>query len=150
MSSLVFRVLDQHVVRGLADEPALSDARGLMSFAELLHESASIAGALSGIGVSAGTPVHLDLPSSRERVVAALACARLGAVPQADAGYRLAGDPVVLHTPETEVPWDLLLRAGRVDPAPAPAADPEGYEQQLREDFGDVLDALAAGRTVTL
>ena len=41
--------------------------------------------------------------------------------------------PPVLHTPETEVPWDLLIKAGRIDPAPAPADDPEGYEALMRE-----------------
>lgn len=149
MSSLIFRALDTQVISGLADDPALSDDRGPMSYAELLHESASIAGALVNLGVGTGTPVHIDLRTNRERAVAVLACARVGAVPQDLAEHRLTGDPPVLHTPDTEVPWNLLVRAGRVDPAPAPDADPEGYEQLMRQAYGDIFTALEAGGTIT-
>ena len=149
MTSLVFRALDLHVVGGLADDPAIVDERGTMSFAQLLHESASVAGAISQLGIGTGTEVAIDLPSKRERVIAVLACARLGAVPDSSAtADRLAGEPPVLHTPETEAAWDLLIRAGRNEPAPAPDRDPDGYEQLLLALHAEVFEPLSAGRAI--
>ena len=149
MTSLVFRALDQHVVGGLADEPAIVDERGVMSFAQLLHESASVAGAINQLGVVAGTDVAIDFPAGRERIVAVLACARLGAVPDETAtGFRFAGEPPVFHTPETEAAWDLLIRAGRNEPAPAPQRDSDGYEQLLLALHADVFEPLIAGRAI--
>ena len=148
MTSLAFRVLDHHVIHGLADELAVQDERGAMSYAELLHESASIAGAFTNVGIAAGTGLRLELPHGRELVVAVLACARIGAVPQAVAELRLAGLPPVLHLPDTEVTWDLLIHAGRIDPAPAPAGDPEGYEALMREAYPDIFSVLEPGGTI--
>lgn len=147
MTSLIFRVLDQHVIHGLADDPAIRDDRGTMSYAELLHESASVAGALRDIGIESGTEVGLDLPAGRERVVAVLACARLGAVPVESADFQLTGIPPVLHTIDTEVPWDLLIHAGRIDPAPAPGEDADGYEDLMRQTFADLFATLETGGT---
>ena len=149
MSSLIFRVLDHHVVHGLADELAIQDDRGMMSYAELLHESASVAGAFTNVGIAQGAAVQIDLAHGRELVVAVLACTRIGAVPRATAEFRVAGSPPVLHTSETEVPWDLLIKAGRIDPAPAPSEDPEGYEALMREAYAEVFSALEAGETIT-
>ncbi|KAA1398074.1 AMP-binding protein [Aeromicrobium ginsengisoli] len=149
MASLIYRVLDEHVIHGLADNLAIEDERGTMSYAELLHESASVAGAFTNIGIVAGTGVQLDVPQGRELVVAVLALARLGAVPHGDAELRLVGVPPVLHTPDTEVTWDLLIHAGRMDPAQAPATDPKGYEALMREAYPDIFQALEAGETVT-
>lgn len=148
MASLVYRVLDEHVIHGLADHLAIEDERGTMSYAELLHESASVAGAFTSIGMVAGTGVHVDVPDGRELVVAVLALARLGAVPADDTELRLVGLPPVLHTSDTEVTWDLLIHAGRMDPAPAPPTDPEGYETLMREAYPDVFRALEAGETI--
>ena len=149
MTSLVFRALDQHVVGGLADNPAIEDELGSMSFAQLLHESASVAGAINQLGVSTGTEIALDLPSGRERIIAVLACARLGAVPRAGATeFRLTGVPPVFHAAEIEAAWDLLIRAGRNEPAPAPSNDPDGYEQLLLADFGDIFVPLTEGQTI--
>jgi hypothetical protein len=149
MTSLIFRVLDQHVIHGLADELAIQDERGMMSYAELLHESASVAGALRNVGVAPGTGVHIDLAAGRELVVAVLACARIAAVPRTAADITLTGMPPVLHLPDTEVAWDLLIQAGRVDPAPAPPGDPEGYEALMRETYPGIFGPLEAGETVT-
>ena len=149
MSSLIFRVLDHHVVHGLADELAIQDERGMMSYAELLHESASVAGALTNVGIGRGSGVQIDLEHGRELVVAVLACTRVGAVPRASAEFRLAGMPPVLHTPDTEVSWDLLIKAGRMDPAPAPSDDPEDYEALMRGSYPDIFSALEAGRTIS-
>ena len=149
MTSLIFRSLDQHVVGGLADHDAISDERGRMSYAQLLHESASLAGGLRHMGIKAGTHVAIDLPDSREQIIALLACARLGAEPRGSAEFTIAGTPPVLHAPDTEVTWDLLIKAGRTDPAEAPDSDPEGYEELLTSEYEDVFSALTAGRTIT-
>jgi acyl-CoA synthetase (AMP-forming)/AMP-acid ligase II len=149
MASLIFRVLDERVIHGLADNLAIEDERGTMSYAELLHESASVAGAFTNVGIQAGTGVHIDIAHGRELVVAVLACARIGAVPEPNADFRISGVPPVLHTSETEVPWNLLIQAGRIDPAPAPPDDPEGYEARIRETYADIFAALEAGETIT-
>ena len=99
MTSLIYQVLDEHVIHGLADNLAIQDDRGTMSYAELLHESASVAGAFTSVGIGPGTGVQIDLVHGRELVVAVLACARIGAVPAATADFRLAGMPPVLGTP---------------------------------------------------
>lgn len=149
MTSLVFRALDQQVVGGLADNDAIADDRGTLSYAELLHESACVAGAMSHLGVSAGTAVAIDA-TGRERVIAVLACARLGALPGTSGTYTFAGEPPVLHAPDTEVTWDLLMRAGRSEPAPAPDADPADYEELMLSNHGDIFTPLLAGESVSL
>lgn len=149
MTSLIFRVLDEQVIHGLADNLAIEDERGTMSYAELLHESASVAGAFTSVGIVPGAGVQIDLDLGRELVVAVLACARVGAVPRESAEFRLTGMPPVLHLPDTEVTWDLLIHAGRVDPEPAPPEDPEGYEALMREAYGDIFTALEAGNTIS-
>lgn len=150
MTSLAFRVLDRHVVGGRADEMAIEDQRGTMSYAQLLHESASVAGALTQVDVVAGTAVVIDLPAGREQVVAVLACARIGAVPADSGAYRFGGTPPMLQIEEAELAWEVLVRAGRVEPASAPENDPEGYEQLMRERYEDVFAALTAGATIPL
>lgn len=147
MTSLAFRALDQHVVGGLADDTAVEDERGPLSYAELTHESACIAGAISHLGVESGTEVSIDIPRGRNLAIAVLACARLGAVPSSAGVFRFAGE--TFHTPDTEVAWDLLMRAGRSEPAPAPDRDPEGYEDLMREAFPGLFSALLAGGTAT-
>ena len=148
MTSLIFRTLDAHVVGGLADHPAVEDERGPMSYAQLLHESASLAGAMREVGVSQGTDVVIDLPGGRDRVTVVLACARLGAVPQVTAVHGFRGTPPVLRTPTTEIPWAVLIRAGRLDPAVAPDQDAEGYEVLLRELYDDIFATLLEGGTL--
>ncbi|MEO6605088.1 MAG: AMP-binding protein [Aeromicrobium sp.] len=148
MTTLVFRALDRHVVGGLADHPAIVDDQGPLSYAQLLHESASIAGALSHLGVERGSHVAIDLPQGRELVIAVLACVRLGAVPATAGLFSLAGDPPVLTTPDTEVTWELLVRAGRAEPAPAPDSDPEGYEAIVIDQHGELFEILIAGATI--
>ena len=148
--SLVFRALEVHVIQGRADDFALTDAAGPMTYAHLLHDSASIAGALLQLGVAVGSEVGIDLAPGRQHVVAVLACARLGAEITDGGTLRLAGEPAMLHTPDTEVPWDVLLRAGRGDPVGAPDADPDGYADRLGATHADVFDPLLAGGTITV
>ena len=149
MATLVFRALDRHVVGGRADHAAIEDERGSLSYAQLLHESACIAGALSHLGIGRDTGVAIDLPHGRELVIAVLACTRLGAEPSTAGLFSLAGDPPVLTTPDTEVTWELLVRTGRAEPAPAPDKDPEGYEEAVLVRYGELFEPLIAGETVS-
>ncbi|OUZ07996.1 hypothetical protein BHE97_14965 [Aeromicrobium sp. PE09-221] len=149
MYSLAFRALDRHVVDGRADEPALLTTEGTLSYAELLHESASLAGGLRELGVVSGTPLEIAVADPRPRVVSVLALARLGAEPETEARYRIAGEPLSVITPDESFDYDLVLRAGRVDPATAPARDAEGYADRLLGHYGDLLEPLLSGRHVT-
>ncbi|TSD65419.1 acyl-CoA synthetase [Aeromicrobium piscarium] len=146
MHSLAFRALDRHVVDGRADDPALVTAEGSWSFAQLLHESASLAGGLRELGVVAGTPLDIAVTVERPRVVSVLAVVRLGAEPDSGARYRIGGEPLTVTTPDESFDYDLVLRAGRVDPATAPARDAEGYADRLLEHYGDLLEPLIGGR----
>lgn len=150
MTSLVFRTLDQHVISGRADDAAVSDERGTVSYAQMLHESACIAAGLQHMGIEEGTRVVLDGLRGRDLVISVLACARIGALPSEAADFRLVGTPPVLHAPGTEVVWDLLDRAGRTEPASAPDQDPEGYEATLRETYPELISTLESGGTVNL
>ena len=78
--------LDRHVAAGHGDRAALvydspvTDSKRTYTYAELLAEVATFAGALSSLGVGKGDRVVIYLPMVPEAVVAMLACARLGAV----------------------------------------------------------------------
>jgi len=81
-----YNALDRHVVRGLADEPALifhsayTGARRTYTYAELLQEVAQLGGGLRKLGVRPGDRVVISMPTVPQAVVAMLACARVGAV----------------------------------------------------------------------
>lgn len=149
MDSLIFRVLDAQMIHGLADAPALRDDEGTRSYAQLLHESACIAAGLNHMGIESGTQVVIDLAPGRHLVTTVLAIARLGAVPADRAEFTIAGSPPTLLTSVTEVTWDVLDKAGRAEPAVAPVTDVEGYEESLRQAYGDIFDALERGDTVS-
>ncbi|MCW2838570.1 MAG: hypothetical protein JWR55_53 [Aeromicrobium sp.] len=149
MTSLAFRTLDHQVVTGSADDIAVSDARGTMSYAQLLHESACIGAGLHHMGIEPGTFLTLDGLVGRDLVVSVLAMARIGALPSDAADFRLAGSPPVLHAPDTEVVWDLLDRAGRTEPATAPERDPDGYDEVMLAAYGEIFTTLAAGGSLT-
>lgn len=148
MTSLVFRTLDRQVISGLADDAAISDERGTVSYAQLLHESACIAAGLQHMGIEEGTRLVLDGLVGRDLVISVLACARIGAVPSASGDFRLAGSPPVLHAPDTEVVWELLDHAGRTEPLSAPDQDPAGYEAAMKDAYGSIFSTLEAGGTV--
>lgn len=150
MTSLVFRILDRQVITGLADDHAITDSRGTMSYAQLLHVSACIAAGLHHMGIGEGVPIVLDELHDRDLVIAVLACARIGAVPSATGDFHLAGTPPVLHAPATEVTWDVLDKAGRTEPHTAPETDPEGYADHLRATYLTIIEPLAAGKTINL
>lgn len=147
--SLAYRALDAQVLAGLADEPALVSEDGTFTYAQLLHESASIAGALQQLGVKEGDDVVLEVPRSHEQVVVVLALARLGAVPAGTGERRLVGTPpVYFHGDDEPVSWRILLQAGRTDPASARPSDTDEYEQLLLDTYEDVFTTLLAGGTI--
>ncbi len=81
-----FNALDRHVAAGRGDQPAIhwdspvTGGRRTITYAELLDEVATFAGALAGLGVTKGDRVVIYMPMVPEAVVAMLACARIGAV----------------------------------------------------------------------
>jgi len=81
-----YNALDRHVVAGHGDRAALvydspvTDTLRSYTYAELLEEVATFAGALRGFGVEKGDRVVIYMPMIPEAVVAMLACARLGAI----------------------------------------------------------------------
>lgn len=84
--NLAYNALDRHVVRGMADEPALlhpfaaPGTRSSYSYAELLERVGQLGGGLRELGVTPGQTVVLALPLVPELVIGLLACARVGAV----------------------------------------------------------------------
>ncbi|WP_068068808.1 AMP-binding protein [Nocardia xishanensis] len=87
-----FNALDRHVRTGTAAEGGLADraaliydsamtgAKVVFSYAELLDAVATFAGAMARLGVRKGDRVVIYLPMIPEAVIAMLACARIGAV----------------------------------------------------------------------
>lgn len=118
-----YNALDIHVIRGRADDVAMVDPDGEMTFARLLTEVAACAGVLQAFGVGLGDQVAVGALPRRAGVVVALAVARVGAVSAyddpADAAVRVHSGPdgVVITVDSEDLPWDVALRAGRTDPA---------------------------------
>jgi propionyl-CoA synthetase len=81
-----FNLLDRHVRDGRADQTALihdSPVTGRIrsyTYAELLDETARVAGALARQGVARGDRVVIYMPMVPEAVTSMMACARLGAI----------------------------------------------------------------------
>jgi len=148
MNSLSFRALDHHVVHGRADNVALVDEGRPLTYAKLLELVAAVAGGLRHLGVEPGSGVDLESLSGRDRVVAVMACARLGAIPRPGSEVVLGGDPVVVRTADGEWPWDVVRRAGNSEPAAAPDKDAGDYEQLLRERYDELVTTLLAGDTL--
>lgn len=148
MTSLVFRALDRHIVDGRADKLAIDDGAGSMTYAQLLAQTAALAGGLANVGVTEGTHVSLGVEGST-RVSAVLACARLGAIPDPEATFRIAGEPPGVHTGEHDYTWATVLSAGKTDPMPAPERDHPDYEPLMLEQFKDIFETLIAGKTLT-
>jgi acyl-coenzyme A synthetase/AMP-(fatty) acid ligase len=117
--------LDLPVIRGHADEVALTIDGTDHTFARLLTEVAACAGVLRAFGVEVGDEVALGPLPAETAVVAALAVARVGGVasydesPSPSAKVRLTATDagVVLVAGGDEVAWDVAMRAGRTDPA---------------------------------
>lgn len=122
--NLAYNALDRHVVRGLADEPALLHPfaapreRSYHSYAELLERVGQLGGGLRELGVRPGRQVVLALPLVPELVIGLLACARVGAVAvplidEAPGAVRRLGHDAAVERPAVVV----------VDAARKPAVD---------------------------
>ncbi|WP_440085392.1 amino acid adenylation domain-containing protein [Streptosporangium sp. LJ11] len=119
--------------RRAPDAPALIDATGRTTYAELVAEVDRMAGALAGSGVEPGGLVGLCLPRGRAAVTAMMAVLRAGAgyVPL-DPGYPTARLALMLEDTRPRVvlvPMDAdpplpagtpVLRLGAAGPATAP------------------------------
>ena len=81
-----YNCVDRHVEAGHGDQAAiiydsaLTDAGRTLSYSDLLDQVSRFAGALAAQDVGKGDRVILYMPMVPEAVVAALACARIGAV----------------------------------------------------------------------
>jgi len=86
ITNTAYNCLDRHVERGrgaqaavIYDSPVSGQKRAI-SYAELLDDVSTFAGALREIGIVKGDRVILYMPMVPETVIAMLACARLGAI----------------------------------------------------------------------
>jgi propionyl-CoA synthetase len=81
-----FNALDRHVEAGRGDQVALyydsplAATKRVISYRELLDETATLGAVLHDLGVTAGDRVLIYMPMIPEAIVAMLACARIGAV----------------------------------------------------------------------
>ena len=120
-----YNALDIHVIRGRAEDVALTDPGGDWTFARLLTEVGACAGVLRAFGVGVGDRVAIGRVPRATGVVVALATARVGAVsvyddpPPADVAMVVSDTAhgVVLTADAEALPWDIARRAGRTDPA---------------------------------
>jgi acyl-coenzyme A synthetase/AMP-(fatty) acid ligase len=115
-------VLDRPIEQGRADEVALRDGAGALTFRALADLVARVAGGLRALGVGRGTAFLIRSPNCREAFAAFLAGVKLGAVPilansllaARDLGHVVDnGEPVlaVVHADAAEAVWELQ-RAG--------------------------------------
>lgn len=148
MTSLIFRSVDRHVIQGRADDLAFIDARGRLTYAQLLAQTAAFGGGLAQVGVREGSRIAIGVRGLHE-VVAVLACARIGAWPDAKAAFRIVGDPPIVHAGDYEYDWVTVMSAGKIDPLPAPEWDPQGFAEALKDEYEDIFAALTAGQTIT-
>ena len=81
-----YNALDRHVADGRADQVALIHDSPLaktvtkLTYAQMLHEVATLGAVMQGFGVAKGDRVILYMPMVPEAMIAMLACARIGAV----------------------------------------------------------------------
>ena len=147
-----YNALDIHVIRGRAEDVALTDPAGDWTFARLLTEVAACAGVLRAFGIGLGDPVAIGAVPRVTGVVVALAAARVGAVsvydapPAADAAMVVGStdDGVVLTADAEELPWDIAQRAGRTDPAGCSDIPGDAVLSRHGDDSLYVLEALGA------
>lgn len=151
MSSLGFELLDRHVVDGRADEVAIVMPDSQLRYAELLERVAALGGVLVQMGVQCGEHVAVDLLGSHREVVAVLACIRLGALPGAVGDIRIHddGDGTRISTLTDTFEWAAAMKAGANDPAATLEQDSAGYRQAVQSSYGEVVDTLLDGGTLT-
>ena len=143
-----YEALDIHVVRGRADDVALSLDGQDRTYAWLLTEVAACGGVLRAFGVGLGDRVDVGALPPEGRVVVALAVCRVGAMVAYDdtagavgkvridgRGFSVAGD---------EVPWEVAMRAGRTDPAGCADVPGDAVLATHGDDVLTVLEAVGA------
>lgn len=159
-----YNAIDRHVVLGRADDVAAELDGTPWTYADLLAESAAFAGALRAFGVGRGDEVVVGRLPETHAVLVALAGARLGATcryvdgvepgvagvspkaavaatrPAADTG----GLPVVTVDTTGELPWEVVMRAGRTDPGACADVPGDGLVAVLGESVWTLADALGA------
>jgi len=81
-----FNAVDRHVLDGYGDQTAIiydspvTNVKQKISFSELQHQVAKLAGAMAALGVVKGDRVIIYMPMVPQTLVGMLACARLGAI----------------------------------------------------------------------
>ena len=150
MTALSFNMLDRHVVAGRSEQVACTDGTGSLTFARLLERSAALAGGLVVLGIRPGDGVELDLPAGNERVIAACALIRLGAIPATSTESRIAvvDGAARVRINDNDIELALVERAGRSDPLPADTVDQPGYAEAVRAEFADIVGPLLSGSPV--
>jgi acyl-coenzyme A synthetase/AMP-(fatty) acid ligase len=147
-----YDALDLHVIRGRADEVALTLGENEHTFAWLLTEVAACAGVLRAFGIGVGDRVVLGSVPAETAAIVVLAVARVGAVTAYDDSAGAAG-PVVVREVDggvvfsidvEDVPWDVAMRAGRTDPAGTADVPGDAVLAVHGDDVLTVLDALGA------
>jgi hypothetical protein len=157
VTNVSYALLDAPVIAGRGDDPVV----GSMSHARLLEEAAALGGVLHHLGVGPGVPVVVDLEDDLDAVVAALAAARIGGVVTrrddasapvvvVSAGSEVRADGRVRlvrggQVTEPDLDWQVMLRAGRTDPAAADVLDP-GAAYSPERSVAEQLDHLAGTR----
>jgi acyl-CoA synthetase (AMP-forming)/AMP-acid ligase II len=136
-TNVSFALLDAAVIAGRGEEPVVDR----MTHARLLEEVAALGGVLHHLGVETAVPVVIELESGLDAVIAALATARLGGVVCTvdqvaapvvivSAGSELTADGRLRlvrgdNVQEPDLEWDVMIRAGRTDPAACTVLEPD-------------------------
>jgi acyl-CoA synthetase (AMP-forming)/AMP-acid ligase II len=156
VTNVSFALLDAAIVAGHGEDPVV----GTTTHARLLEEVAALGGVLRHLGVAPGVPVLVDLPEDEDAVVAALAVARIGGVvttPSADleeapVALVAADSPVTADgrvrlvrggpVTDPDLDWDVMIRAGRSDPAATEVLDP-GAAYSPERSVADEIELLS-------
>ncbi len=118
-----WNALDRHVLAGRGDQTAVIHDSPLtqtithVTYAEMLHRTAALAGALQAQGITKGDRVIIYMPMVPEALVAMLACARLGAIHSVVFGGFAAAELAVRiddSTPKAIIAASCGLEPGRV------------------------------------
>ncbi len=149
-----YHALDLPVIRGRADDLALTVDGTELTYARLLTETAACAGVLRAFGVGPGQPVAVGALPPEAAVVVPLAVARVGGVATYDDGseaavaVRTTADGVVVSADGEDLPWDVAMRAGRTDPAGCADVPGDAVLARRGTDTLTVLEAVGASGDV--